>query len=101
MVALGLLFWLRFERSHRDDDLNEADSKYFSRQDARRNAGLAILLLPGRKDVAISPQIDRRDGERTEPAIPLLWLVLFLLIWSRFASLDMMATRAYASSPPS
>lgn len=96
-VSVALLFWLRFERANRDEDLSDADRLYYGRQDRRRNAGLAILLLLA-QGIAISPQIDRRVAGRPSLLFLAMWLFLFLLILVLLgiAFFDMIATRAYA-----
>jgi hypothetical protein len=97
-IAVGLLFWLRFERSRRGLDLSDADQKHFSRQDVRRNAGIAILLLVA-QGIAVSPQIDRQVGGRPGVLFLLMWLLIFLLIFAllALAFVDMLATRKYAN----
>ncbi len=96
-VAVGLLLWLRLERSNRGENLSEADLKYFARQDVRRNLGLGILLLLA-QGFAISPQVERRVAGRPSLLFLAMWLVIFALVLFllTLAFLDMMATRVYA-----
>lgn len=96
-VAVSLLFWLRYEREQRDENLSEADFDHFSRQDRRRNIGLAILLILA-QGIAVSPQIDRRVAGRPNLIFLLMWLAIFLLILLllALAFVDLIATRVYA-----
>jgi len=96
-VAVSLLFWLRYEREQRDENLSEADLDHFSRQDRRRNIGLAILLILA-QGIAVSPQIDRRVAGRPNLLFLLVWLAIFLLILLllALAFVDLIATRVYA-----
>ena len=96
-ISVALLLWLRFERANRDEDLSDADTLYYARQDRRRNAGLAILLVLA-QGIAISPQIERRVAGRPSVLFLAMWLFLFLLILVLLgiAFLDMIAARAYA-----
>jgi len=97
LVALSLVLWLRLERSLRDEEMSEADRIHFSRQDVRRNAGLAILFLLA-QGIAISPRLDPRARGRPNILFLLLWLAIFilLLVLLFLAFFDMAATRLYA-----
>lgn len=97
VVALGLVLWLRLERSMRGDEMSEADRIHFSRQDMRRNVGLAILFVLA-QGIAISPRVDQRVGGRPNIVFLLMWLAIFvlLLVLLLLAFLDLAATRLYA-----
>lgn len=97
LVALSLVLWLRVERSMRDEEMSEADRSHFSRQDVRRNAGLAILFFLA-QGIAISPRVVEFRVGRPNVLFLILWLVIFVLLLALLvlAFLDLAATRVYA-----
>jgi hypothetical protein len=97
VISLALIFWLRFERSRRDPDLDEADRLYFSRQDRRRDIGLAVLLILA-QGFAIAPGIEFRVQAEPSLIFIVFWLAIFVLVLVLLgiALLDILATRTYA-----
>jgi hypothetical protein len=94
-LFLGLRQW--YERRAREPDLSHADQLYYSRQDVRRNLGVAVLF-----GIALLVLV----GSRVAPQVQGGGNLLFLQIWIAVMALivillilalaDWTATRGYA-----
>ena len=93
-LFLGLRQW--YERRARDVDLSAADSSHFSRQDARRYLGVAVLLAIA-AIVFVTTRLAPQVEGKANPAFAELWLVVLALIvvLLALALLDWLATRGY------
>lgn len=76
-VGFGVRQWL--DRRRREMELNEADARYFARQDARRLGGSTLMLLIAAGMVAgltVDPRVDPQSGRLWG----FLWLAVTLLV---------------------
>ncbi|RUL84333.1 hypothetical protein [Tautonia sociabilis] len=96
-VAFLLTWRQRVETSRRRELDDEADRRFFARQDRRRYRGVVLLALLG-LGIGVGGNIDIRAGRGERMAFIATWLVVLLLLGQvmLLAVLDLWATRRYA-----
>jgi hypothetical protein len=92
---LGLRQW--YERRARESNLSDLDRRYLHRQDMRRSAGVAVMLLLA-AGISIGGRIEPRINGRANVVYLEVWLaVIALLVFMVIlAGLDWLATSRYA-----
>jgi len=92
---LGLRQW--YEKQAREPDLADADRRYFSHQDVRRGAGVAVMLLVA-AGLSIGARIEPRVNGTLNLAYLGVWLGVLglLVVMITLAGIDWLATRQYA-----
>ncbi len=94
-LFLGLRQW--YERQARDPDLSALDRSYFFRQDVRRGAGVAIMLI-----LAAGLYVGSRVSPKVDGHANLLFVQIWLIVSALIvlmlglALIDWVATRLYA-----
>lgn len=101
VVVIGIAFvltWRQRVESRRPRNLSdEADARYFARQDRRRYRGAVLLALLG-LGIGVGGNIDIRAGQSERIAFVVVWIVVLLLVLQTLllAFLDLWSTRRYA-----
>ena len=100
-VVIGIAFLLtwrqRLESKKPRDLSDEADARYFTRQDRRRYRGAVMLALLG-LGIGVGGNIDIRAGQSERIAFVAIWVAVLLLLLQvlALAFLDLWSTRRYA-----
>jgi hypothetical protein len=97
LVALFLALRQWYESRARDPELSSEDRSHFKRQDVRRCAGIAVILILA-VGLSIGTRLDPKIEGRANPGFIGIWiaelaLVIVLLV---LAAMDSLATFAYA-----
>lgn len=101
LIVIGVAFlltWRQRVESHRHRSVeDEADRRYFARQDRRRYRGVICLALLG-LGIGIGGNIDIRAGQAERIAFLAAWGAVFLLLFQvlLLAFVDLWSTRRYA-----
>ncbi|WP_145276077.1 hypothetical protein [Tautonia plasticadhaerens] len=101
LVVIGIAFLLTWRqrvesRRHRSVE-DEADRRYFARQDRRRYRGVICLAVLG-LGIGVGGNIDIRAGRSERIAFVVTWGAVFLLLLQvlLLAFVDLWSTRRYA-----
>ncbi|WP_169974248.1 hypothetical protein [Tautonia rosea] len=101
VVVIGIAFvltWRQRLESRRPRNLaDEADARYFARQDRRRYRGAVLLAMLG-LGIGVGGNIDIRAGQSERIAFVVIWILVLLLVLQTLllAFLDLWSTRRYA-----
>jgi hypothetical protein len=97
LVALFLALRQWYESRARDPELSSEDRSHFRRQDVRRGAGIAVILILA-AGLSIGTRIDHKIEGRPNPGFIEIWVaeLALLVLLVVLAVLDSLATLAYA-----
>jgi hypothetical protein len=97
LVALFLALRQWYESRAREPELSSEDRSHFKRQDVRRAAGIAVILILA-VGLSIGTRIDPKIDGRANPGFVEIWIaeLALIVVLVILAVLDSLATFAYA-----